>query len=167
MQEINLYKESIFLSEFKGDLNIIDKHIEHILLFDKGRTKTNIGGYQSKDITFGFEELCDFMLENINKITPKKVVLENFWLNINKKGEYNKSHIHGLFGFSAVYYHKICCENTAIQFRHLIPTIYSDKYLVNPINQSCLFFSSMLPHSVKPCSEDNHVRVSLAFNFKS
>jgi hypothetical protein len=167
VEEITLYKESVFLTEFKGDLNIIDKHIEHILLFNKGRSKTNVGGYQSNNITFGFEELCNFMTENANKLSSKKLILENFWLNINKKGEYNKSHVHGMFGFSAVYYHKVCCENAAIQFRHLIPTIRSEKYLINPMNQSCLFFSSMLPHSVKPCSEDNHVRVSIAFNFGS
>ena len=40
-----LFKDSAYLTKYEGDKNIIDKHIEHILLFDKGRKGSNEGGY--------------------------------------------------------------------------------------------------------------------------
>ena len=36
-----LFKESAYVAKYEGDKNIIDKHVEHILLFDKGRVSSN------------------------------------------------------------------------------------------------------------------------------
>ena len=83
-----LFKESAYLTKYEGDKNIIDKHIEHILLFDKGRKGSNEGGYQSHDITFGFNELLTFTQKCAVELGPS-LMLANFWLNINKGNDFN------------------------------------------------------------------------------
>lgn len=165
MKEIELYREVVYSNKYEGDTSIIDKHIEHLLLFDKGRTVSNIGGYQSNFITFGFYDLIEFMVNSINQVSPAKVKLNSFWLNINKGTDSNNVHNHGQSGWSAVYYHKVCCDKSPIVFHHYVPAIKCTTWPISPQNQECLFFDMSVPHSVKACGNAEHERVSIAFNF--
>lgn len=165
MLEQTIYKETLYLDEYKGDISVIDKHIKHILEFDKGRKASNQGGYQSHDITFGFNELLEHILKCFKEIDIP-VYLGNFWLNINKENNYNESHIHGSDMFSVVYFHKVCCEKPVLKFQHLIPTLVHVDYKLIPKNQMLAFFSGVQPHSVKPCPVVGHERISIAFNFR-
>ncbi len=160
-----LFKESLFHTKYMGNIDVIDKHIEHILFFDKGRHGSNKGGYQSHDITFGFQELISFMQTSAKQIS-EDLVFENFWLNINKGTDYNSEHIHELNGASAVYYHKVCCDQCPIFFKHLCPHVVLDTAKVSPKEQDIVFFPSYLPHGVESCGNPEHKRISLAFNFK-
>ena len=165
MIEQIVYKESIFCNDYKGDSSVIQNHIDHLLTFDKGRTVSNRGGYQSNYITFGFHDLIQFAIESFASIN-KKAQLASFWLNINSGDNYNDLHIHDLKDWSAVYYHKVCCEKPTTNFHHLVPSVISDTFYLTPIEKRMVFFSGMTPHSVSPCGGENHERITLAFNFR-
>ena len=165
MIEETIFKESIFINTYKGDSDLIQEHINHLITFDKGRHRSNKGGYQSHDITFGFHDLIHFAISSLASI-GEEVKLENFWVNINEGNHYNSMHIHTFKGWSAVYYHKVCCEKAALYFHHLVPTIADNSsYLYTPKERSMVFFKSKQPHSVNPCFQENHQRISIAFNF--
>jgi len=164
MIEKVISKESFFIKNFEGNTKILDKHVAHILEFDRGRKITNEGGYQSNDITFGFEELLLSINQGFKEI-DQNTVLGNFWLNINKGTDYNRPHIHGFTGWSVVYYHKICCDQSPIVFSSLVPCIQKNCFSFVPKSQQIIFFNSWYPHSVQSCNQVNHERVSLAFNY--
>lgn len=165
MIEQVIYKESIYVNDYLGDSNIIQSHIDHILSFDPGKTVSNRGGYQSNFITFGFHDLIQFAINSFATIN-KKAQVSAFWLNINQGENYNDLHIHDLHDWSAVYYHKVCCEKATTNFHHLIPSIISDKFAFTPVEKRMVFFSGMTPHSVSSCGGENHERITLAFNFR-
>ncbi len=160
-----LFKESLFHTKYTGNTAIIDKHIEHILFFDKGRQGSNEGGFQSKDITFGFEELLTFAQKCAQQLEPS-FILGNFWLNVNKGNNYNSEHIHELNGASAVYYHKVCCDKCPIYFKHLCSQVVLGTPKFYPKNGDLIFFPAYLPHGVEGCNNPEHERISLALNFK-
>lgn len=164
MIEQVIFKQSIFTKNFEGDLSIIDKHIEHIVSFDKGRVVTNQGGYQSNYITFGFDELIRSIIDGF-KLINLNASLASFWLNINKGSDYNLSHIHGMDMWSVVYYHKVCCEKSPIVFSHLVPSLNQEKYMHIPKNQQIIYFQGIYPHAVLGCQGEDHQRISIAFNF--
>lgn len=159
-----LFKESLFHTKYDGDIDVINKHIEHILFFDKGRQRTNRGGYQSHDITFGFQELLSFLEIHLKQIN-QKLRLSNFWLNINKGTCYNVEHIHELEGMSVVYYHKVCCDHSPIYFKHLCPQLVTGTEKFFPKNQDIIIFPSYMPHGVEACQHEEHERISFAFNY--
>tara|TARA_R110000772_G_scaffold227832_1_gene338594 strand:- start:356 stop:859 length:504 start_codon:yes stop_codon:yes gene_type:complete len=164
MIEHIILKQSCFTRSFEGNLNIIDKHIEHIKEFDEGRVKTNKGGFQSNDITFGFKELINSIEKGFEEL-KFNVRLENFWLNINKGSDSNTTHIHSPYFWSVIYYHKVCCENSPLIFSSLVPVIHQEICTYTPKPQEIIYFPGWYPHSVKGCDQNNHERVSIAFNF--
>jgi len=159
------HKDSFFVSQYQGDENQIQEHIKHLVSFDKGRSVSNNGGYQSNNITFGFYDLINFAIKSLDSI-GEKVVLNSFWANVNRGNDYNASHVHNLIGWSAVYYHKVCCEKSTLNFHHLVPTVVEHAdYNYVPKEKNMVFFKSHQPHSVSPCYGENHERISIAFNF--
>jgi len=164
MIERVIYKDSFFVNEYLGDTNQIDAHIKHLLTFDKGRRVSNRGGYQSNNITFGFEDLINFAINSLLSI-GHKTKLSAFWVNINRGNHYNHEHIHFMNTWSAVYYHKVCCEKSTINFHNLIPTINSNICSYSPQEKQIIFFDGLQPHSVSACNGLDHERISIAFNF--
>ena len=165
MIEEIIHKQSVYRTNYTGDTQIIDKHIDHILEFDKGRIKSNKGGYQSHDITFGFDDLIAYIQNSLTRINYK-TNLANFWLNVNQGYDFNAAHIHDLEYISVVYYHRVCCHNTPIIFCDMVPHIRQWTYEITPNEGEILMFESEMPHSVKACNNENHKRISLAFNFR-
>ena len=165
MIEHTIFKESIFVNHYKGNTDVMQEDIKHLVSFDKGRNKSNRGGYQSHDINFGFQDLIQFSVESLASI-GERVRLDNFWVNINRGNDYNVVHIHKLNAWSAVYYHSVCCEKATLNFHHLVPTVAGhEDYTYVPKVRDMVFFKSQQPHSVFPCCQENHQRISIAFNF--
>ena len=164
MEHVDIFKETISVKKFNGNLDIINKHIQHIVEYDPGRKISNVGGYQSNNITFGFKELIDQAYDGTKELGIKSNLV-NFWLNINTGDNYNNCHIHPTDSISVVYYHQVCCEECPIKFTHLVPQIKTNYYELRPKNQDMLFFSGTIPHSVKGCGNKEHTRISIAFNF--
>jgi uncharacterized protein (TIGR02466 family) len=86
----------------------------------KGRSISNIGGWQSEDVDCSFPIINQF-ITNIEPALKKyansflendkvNIKIDNLWFNINKKNHYNQEHAHdgGVSNcdFSAVYYLK-------------------------------------------------------------
>jgi len=165
MQPIDIFKETIYVKKFQGNLDIITKHINHIVEFDSGRKLSNIGGYQSRDISFGFDEILQQAYDGLKEVGINSRLV-NFWLNINKGDNYNSPHIHATDFVSMVYYHQVCCDNCPIVFTSLVPQLQVGSFEKVPNNQDMLFFSGILPHAVKGCGNKEHTRISLAFNFR-
>jgi hypothetical protein len=164
MIEQIIHKDSFFVNEYFGDTNQIDAHIKHLITFDKGRIFSNEGGYQSNDITFGFNELIQFAINSLASINIK-VIPSNFWVNINQGNNFNTLHIHELEAWSAVYYHKVCCDKSTLNFHNLIPTIHNRVLSYPPKEKQMIFFKGIQPHSVSSCHNVGHERISIAFNF--
>lgn len=165
MKEIIIRKEILYQTSYTGNLDILDDQIQHLRKYDKGRIKSNRGGFQSNDITFGFNELILFIIENLKQLQVN-ATLCNFWLNVNSGTDYNNHHIHGISDtISVVYYHKVCCKQAPISFGHLVPVLHREEFEYYPENQDIIIFDDRIPHKVNPCNQQNHERISLAFNF--
>ncbi len=165
MKELLIRKDSLYVTQYSGNLNVLEDQISYIRRHDPGRIVSNIGGYQSNNISFGFDDLIFFATAKLAEIGVQ-ARLNCFWLNANRGSDWNAPHIHNITGgFSVVYYHKICCDKCPIIFSHLIPCIYGDEIKYSPKQQDIVFFDDRIPHSVQPCNQSDHERISVAFNF--
>ena len=148
--------------------------------------KSNFGGWQSPS-EWEEEDLKNTEILNLLKEINKKIqevsikwdvklFLENFWININKKNDFNTFHIHPFCTFSGVYYIQTNNDCGKIVFKRSDNQDFildSDKnnkyrfgsYSFKPKNNMLIFFPSNITHYVEPnlSSKD---RISLAFNFK-
>lgn len=153
----------------------------------EGRQYSNIGGWQSQDyyekdlVNTPLNKYVKMLLPILSKCledlgSKRTIELQNFWININKKGDYNRRHIHQLSVLSGVFY--LTKNNSDIVFERNvgIPTYFlenidSDNNTVpsyrlvsfTPINRVLYVFPSWLYHSVDPSTEDTD-RISIAFN---
>jgi len=169
IDEIITHKQAFYKTKFNGDINNIEADIQRILDTDReGRKVSNIGGYQSNYISCGFDELQYFQWNCIQQIFPQYNIMQkpDFWLNVNKGKDYNVTHIHGEENISCVYYHKLCCDKSPIVFTHLVPAIDTTSYEYTPETQDILIFKGNTPHHVRQCGQENHIRISLAFNYR-
>lgn len=100
---------------------------------------------------------------------------EQSWANVYKKGDYQESHFHPNFVFSAVYYakttpnSKIIFENPVIDMFPLqteLQTDINNTYeTMYPKDGDLFIFRSYLRHTI-PMHTDNDTRITIAFNFK-
>jgi uncharacterized protein (TIGR02466 family) len=157
-----------------------------------GRNLSNRGGWQSYDLPVDTPELQSLILEVERSFNSVKqtigmkdelyLKIDNIWININNKGDYNIPHLHPYSIFSGIYYVEGNPETSGnIVFRN--PTA-NHEYHIEPIhfkhennligNMTCsykpeprklIIFPSWLYHHVEP-SNDNDTRISIAFNTK-
>ena len=157
-----------------------------------GRKLSNEGGWQSRDFRPGvhseLKELEDKILQQAeNSIrdygyNPNfcKVVIENFWVNINHKGNANAVHIHDNSFLSGCFYVKAKPGQGSITFykNYALDYIVSSQAVIDhytPISASAityepqtgklLLFPGYLPHGVGFNASDEE-RISIAFNVK-
>ena len=131
--------------------------------------KTNVGGYQSPDT-------CDWTnmkyFQHIKKALRFLPAFEfsNWWLNINKKGDYNHWHSHPGCELSGIWY--ITKNYKSLVFHH--PLLHLRAPLLQSMNEplslmfeceagSLLIFPSDLVHCVNEHVEEAS-RISVSFN---
>lgn len=149
----------------------------------ENRTKSNRGGWQSRDISLKefseFFEIENLVQERIKEIAPLinpnlALRLDNAWVNINKKGDYNISHFHPNAVISGVFYVTANEGSGRLKFYpyHLMEhypvdisgsTIFYDHVTYTPKSGLLVFFPAWLRHEVEPC-DNNEERISIAFN---
>jgi uncharacterized protein (TIGR02466 family) len=158
----------------------------------KGRVISNIGGWQSKDLSYKdinepemlklFEIIKNRFVEltkNFNLINPEKMDIDNFWININKKNNTNviHNHIHSIF--TIVYYVKVPLNSGKIIFSRPSILYYekciendiiekynefnSSTYAYEPKEGDLIMFPAWLEHFVES-NNTNEDRISIAFN---
>ena len=169
--------------------NIDNDKIKEIILekekIESSRDLSNRGGWQSQDSLLeekDFYEIKDFLFECTESIIRDmyqddiKFSMVSSWANVNRKEDYNISHIHGNSHWSCAYY--VTGTYTApIYF--IDPRIRAEMFtaiglkknkynnIVGP--EKCepgqaLFFPSWLEHGVKQNLTDNP-RISISCNF--
>ena len=183
-----LFPTCIHIFENKNFESIKDELVEHVYKRrDKdpeGRTISNIGGWQSRDIVKG-----DKIFSIIGSIICELPVLDDgvdfnmdCWFNINGKDNYNCKHVHPNSDFSGVFWLKTPegCGNIVFESPHNFSSYmeiqsYTEKFkhdsgftyncLFKPIEGKILIFPSSLQHKVQP-NKSNEDRISVSFNIK-
>ena len=177
---------------------IDNRKLENIILEkeqkDKGVTFTNVGGYHSSAINLekekGFKCIYDYINECMevilfeNNYKPKLGILSSHgWVNINRKGDFNREHVHPDCHWSGVYYvktpancgelrfHNPIAASSMVKSGHLLnltssninTSFFLNSIPLDPYEGSILIFPSWLFHSVDP-NRSNYDRISISFN---
>lgn len=154
----------------------------------KSLSKSNIGGYHSKQIksNYMFRSLFDDIGKEVVKYVEEfgfgkfSGDLSDAWFNINKKGDANFNHIHAPSLVSGVYY--LASEGSLSGDLELHSDSGAKKWAMSnqnpkvwgvanqsicriaPVNNTLILFPSWLEHSVAESQSDLD-RVSVSFNY--
>jgi len=189
----NSYIQDIFkISIYKKFLPLNNKPIKEYCLNlkkeNKGRIRSNSGGWQSNDLSH--ESLND-LYSCINIIAndfakelnlKKKLSIDNIWVNINGYKDSNKTHSHPQSILSGVYYVKTPKNSGNIFFNNTSDDVIQHSWQKNLFNNyNCYnspewflpslegyiyLFPSWLKHYVEPNMNEKEERISLSFNIK-
>ena len=180
---------SSFYSSVKIDSNLtqIEKYAYELEAKDKGRQKSNRGGWQSNDLGLldlspEVHSLVKNLVNNASTVIEYckfvgKIGLHNIWININRSKDYNNPHTHPNSLISGTFYVKVpACSgklvfetpNNTLQ-HYLTPEIKeynevnSTEWSFIPEPGIAVYFPSYLRHYVEP-NKSEEDRISIAFN---
>ena len=146
---------------------------------EKSVIKSNRGGWQSelykpdnemfKPLINEIKEFCVHLPLNI-----KKVHIEQLWVNVNKKSDWNIIHQHGQYHLSGTYYVKVPKNSGHIVFRDPRPAAISNVFFVNRFDKGefkrinlmeglLAIWPAYLDHFVEPNQTDEE-RISISFD---
>jgi len=192
MQTYNLFPTSVGSIKLNLNLSSLENYCKNIKSKHKGRTLSNINGYQSNDLNLKDKELKEFLkILNINVKQYASNVLElknklnisNMWFNYNTKKCSNGAHIHPYSVVSGVFYVKTPKYSGDIVFYredafvYFARHVFKDKdfkkfnffnsrcWSISPEENTLLLFPSWLLHSVTENITEKE-RLSFSFNFK-
>lgn len=154
-----------------------------------GEKRSNVGGYHSDSNIFNqksFKKYSDIIHDEVEKCLSTILEHNQFeitegWVNINKKGDFNRTHVHPAVDLAAVFWIQVSGEETgSIEFEH--PSVFAQSNLLDkvkpelsnnyyvtkirgiyPREGSLIIFPSNISHFVLP----NHLdfdRISISFN---
>jgi uncharacterized protein (TIGR02466 family) len=152
----------------------------------EGVVHSNRGGWQSPSDFFtdpSFSEFAEYIVKNANDALCHytcKFGLDNMWININKKGDYNVVHDHPASTISGVLWIKTPKDCGKLSFRsphsfvehslfeYADETMKKERNYYNnfeffPKEGSMILFASHLLHSVDENQSDEN-RISISFN---
>ncbi|MBM3504852.1 MAG: hypothetical protein FJX65_13380 [Alphaproteobacteria bacterium] len=180
------------------DVDSLNAELRKIVLArekdDKGEVRSNAGGWHSQgDFERWSGETGQQLIQRLGKQINHATALYyrnhtlkepirwrvTMWANVNRKGHFNRTHIHPGATWSGVYYvdegdeavdNK---ESGAFVLHHpnlaaamgFFPEITPQSYVVRPVAGLMLVFPSYLPHEVYPYF-GKRPRISIAFNAK-
>ena len=175
-----------YISDDAIDFNQVITDVYEIKKTDKGRIKSNYGGWQSDFVNSQNTELCklmEYIKSNaqtcFQQLKVKKEYGAHFkyWININSFEHFNTKHIHGNSIISGCVYLKVPQNSGNLLFHpnmmeHYFYTTYtncdtdfsSKETEFTAEEKKVILFPSFLPHSVSP-NNSNEDRISIAFNF--
>ena len=169
--------------------DIVREAYEHQNL-DSGTTITNAGGYQSSSLTItncALPTLSMLMgvIATQSQICSKAfgfdhgLIIDNFWININKDNHYNHVHVHPSCVLSGAYYAASKPQSGDIIFHNRPEASYisgmlkqsgaksnmfnSTIFKHKPIVGRVVIFPGWLQHSVEE-NRSGEDRISIAFN---
>ena len=130
------------------------------------RPYSNVGGYQSEVQPMENCKYKDHLMSGLSFL-PKFSIL-GWWINVNKKGDYNVSHCHPESDLAAIWYltHSLGCLafSSPFQMTRSMLNPSNDQRIHSPAG-SMLVFPSDIMHRVDAHREDTP-RVSLSFNIR-
>ena len=185
--EHNLFPTPLWQIQIKGvDNDAIKEYCYHLKDNTEGVTISNRGGWHSKEILEPlpdalnelFSNFLGFVNDYCAQITGlNNLMLGNFWVNINQKYDYNRSHDHQNSILSGVYY--VDCEgedvgnfvverdDTAEFFLGSYKNVSGftgTSFAITPLTGFAFLMPSWVLHSVEQNLTDRD-RISVAFNF--
>ena len=186
----NLFSVPVFVDILSDiDNAAIKDYCKKLQREDVGTTYTNVGGWHSSTLTGQIPELNSLfgeVLRGLNELHDhvgfKKNLTQQIahaWVNINKRGDYNKEHFHRGWCFSAVYYVEAPenCGNLVLRnpatniVYHYDGSLFeaqtslTNELYVKPETGKLLIFPSFLSHLVEPSNSDQD-RISIALDSK-
>ncbi len=150
------------------------------------RVLSNVGGWQSTDITLAehseFHVIDDILCEKIDEFAESIgsdlfFRLDNIWININERGDYNGRHVHPVSSFSGTIYIQTDDNTGKIRFyndywmpKHYPVKLDNTNLFCQHVNYTprdgmIIIFPSWVPHEVLP-SESDMTRISMSFNIR-
>jgi uncharacterized protein (TIGR02466 family) len=193
MQRQDLWSTPLWYFEVPPTLinpNEIAKDAYKHQKLDSGNVISNVGGYQSSSLTMEdpvppiLTKLLGILVEQCQACSKefgfdRNLGLANYWININKKNQYNKMHIHSSSILSGCYYAATPpeCGGIVLYNRPEVSYILGDLkakgaketrftstvQAFQPKAGAVLVFPSWLQHSVEENRSDSD-RISVAFN---
>lgn len=159
-----------------------------------GRKKSNLGGWQSNDMTANeiflkasglitaIEQTAKAYAQNVLRLHIREWGIDNIWVNINGRNSTNMLHTHPHVQVAGVYYVKVPEDaNSELVFYHPaheiihrdIPShLYSEYKPSNavahyhmPVENQIVLFPGWLQHLVMPNQSDDD-RISISFNVR-
>lgn len=190
---------SPFASYLWPDSDALNKELrQRILAYERdnpnrGAHKSNVGGWHSEAGQLQFcgdaaKPLIDRMVALANEATARALAGRNVpqftwaleaWANVNRVGDFNREHIHGMSTWSGTYYvddgdppaedelgtalevSDPCAQRMATFF----PSILPPGIFIRPRPGLMVLFPSYLPHMVMP-HRGRKPRISIAFNLR-
>lgn len=183
----HVFTNFVACGELTIDTRDIQKFCYDYQSKDSGRQSSNIGGWQSNDLDlakhlpklyYEIKERLDelyFYFEFKDELSLK---IDNAWININKKHDFNVPHDHSYGLFSGVYYVSAeeymgdivfmnPCSSQGICINQNIVKICnpfnSNLYKVTPKTGMLVLFPTWMKHYTEP-NQTNEDRISIAFN---
>jgi uncharacterized protein (TIGR02466 family) len=148
---------------------------------------SNRGGWHSQELDTplpdALDELLHDLTEYINRFAGQytkatDLILGNWWININGKGDYNTEHDHQNALLSAVYYVEVLADDTGDlvihrddhsrfylgKYKKDMTDFSSQAFIIPPNTGKLVIFPAWTKHSVEQ-NKSNTERISIAFNF--
>ena len=187
-QFTELFTTPVWQTQINGiDNNQIKEYCLGLRTKYPGVKISNRGGWHSSELDVplpnALDELIHDLTAYINQFVGQHtkstdLMLGNWWININGKGDYNAEHDHQNAVLSAVYYVEVNDSNTGdlVIHRDDSSRYYLGKYkkpstnfsaqsfIITPETSKLVIFPAWTKHSVEQ-SNSNTERISIAFNF--
>ena len=182
-----IFKVPIYQVQLDLDIKKLQPFCNEYQQKDTGRIFSNVGGYQSKDLSLADEALQP-LIKEINTHSSKfakgfinnnEQVLANMWINISLYKDTNRSHNHPFSDISGVYYVKTPDDCGNIVFEHPAINVlgyystelskefneYNSPTWWKPAVENTLYlFPGWLKHRVQPNKNKTEERISISFN---
>jgi len=176
-----------FEDDAEIDTNKLIDYTYSLVKKSDGRIYSNMGGWQSHDLDHSdieLQELFSYIQKKLDEYVivsnwKIRAVLDNTWINVNLKDNYNCSHIHPRSVLSGVLYlktppncGKIIFDNPNLNMissyfdfnsRFNNDEVLSQSISYQPLANRIVVFPSWLRHTVEP-NKSEHDRISVAFN---
>ena len=185
--EHNLFPNPLWQIQIKGvDNDAIKEYCYHLKDNTEGVTISNRGGWHSKEILEPlpdalnelFSNFLGFVNDYCAQITGlNNLMLGNFWVNINQKYDYNRTHDHQNSILSAVYYvdaegddigNFVAERDDTAEFflgsYKNVSGFTGTSFSITPFTGFAFIMPSWILHSVEQNLTDRD-RISIAFNF--
>ena len=185
--EHNLFPTPLWQIQIKGvDNDAIKEYCYHLKDNTEGVTISNRGGWHSKEILEPlpdalnelFSNFLGFVNDYCAQITGlNNLMLGNFWVNINQKYDYNRTHDHQNSILSAVYYvdaegddigNFVAERDDTAEFflgsYKNVSGFTGTSFSITPLTGFAFLMPSWMLHSVEQNLTDRD-RISIAFNF--
>ena len=178
-----LFSSNIYVKQLEiSDLNFIIEEVKKYELNSVSENRSNIGGFQADFNMNNETDVSHLIKKEILNATEDfpRMEINSMWMNINRKNNFNQTHVHPESDFSGVIYLKTPNNCGTIRFQNphaFARSAYMRKiseqeraitsqyvqYQFEPKAGMLILFPPDLPHYVMPNNSDEE-RISVAFN---